>query len=248
MSKYAAVILAAGKGTRMNEGQSSPIPKVMFKIHNRPMIEYSIENIKNAGIEKIVLVVGYKKEMVMEDIGSSVEYAVQEEQLGTGHAVKMARSILEGKTEAVLVSYGDMPMYRVETIKKVIDLYDKEKPTIAMLTVLTDDPIIDDFSRVIRGANGDVLATVECKDCTEEQLTICEKNPSLYIFNSEWLWHNLEKISTENSQKEYYLPDLIGIACEQGKRIVAHATEDVTEALGINNQEQLKKVEEILAK
>lgn len=246
MEKIAAVILAAGKGTRMNEGQSSPIPKVMFRIHNRPMIEYSIENMENAGVEKIVLVVGYQKEMVTDDIGNKVEYAVQEEQLGTGHAAMQAQKNLEGRVDAVIVCYGDMPLFKPETIKNLIAKYQEQEPTIAMLSVKFDDPEYWAYGRIVRDEEGYVEAIVEQKDCSPEQLKIKESNPGFYIFNAEWLWENFNKLSTNNAQHEYYLTDMIHIAKEQGKKIIAVPVSEENEVLGINNPEQLKKVEDIL--
>lgn len=248
MEKISAVILAAGKGTRMNEGENASIPKVMFKIHNRPMIEYSIENLQKAGIYKIVLVVGYKKELVMKDIGDKVEYAIQQEQLGTGHAAMQARKFVEGKSDAVVICYGDMPLYKSETIKKLIETYQREKPTIAMLTVDFDNPEFWAYGRIIRDLNGYVKASVEQKDCNPDQLKIKESNPSFYIFDNKWLWKNFEQLSTNNSQGEYYLTDMIHIANEQGKKIVAVKVSDESEVLGINTQEQLKKVEKLITK
>jgi bifunctional UDP-N-acetylglucosamine pyrophosphorylase/glucosamine-1-phosphate N-acetyltransferase len=259
MEKIAAVILAAGKGTRMtplrsksyegqDEGQSSPIPKVMFKIHNRPMIEYSIENMKNAGIDKVVLVVGYQKEMVMEEVGDKVEYAIQEEQLGTGHAAMQARKNLEGNVEAVIVCYGDMPLFKPDTIKNLIKEYNEQKPTIAMLSAVFENPEYWAYGRISRDQNGYVEAIIEQKDCNEEQLKIKESNPGFYIFDAKWLWENFGKLSTNNAQHEYYLTDMIKIAKEQGKKIIAVKVSEENEVLGINNQEQLKKVEEILKK
>lgn len=246
MEKIAAVVLAAGKGTRMNEGQSSPIPKVMFKIHNRPMIEYSIENLKNAGIGKIVLVVGYQKELVMEDVGDKVEYAIQEEQLGTGHAAMQARKNLEDKVNAVIVCYGDMPLFKPETIKNLIKEYDGQKPTIAMLSVEFNNPEYWAYGRISRDENGYVEAITEQKDCSAEQLKIKESNPGFYIFDAEWLWENFGKLSTNNSQHEYYLTDMIHIAKEQGKKIIAVKVSEENEVLGINTQDQLQRVGEIL--
>lgn len=248
MSKITAVILAAGKGKRMGSDEGSEIPKVMFKIHGRPMIEYSIENMQKAGIERIVLVVGYKKEMVIKDIGGEVEYAVQEEQLGTGHAAMQARKILEGKSKAVIICYGDMPLFRPETIRNLINTFEKEKPTIAMLTVDFNDPEFWAYGRIIRNKEGYVDAIVEQKDCTPEQLKVKESNPGFYIFDDKWLWKNFELLSTNNSQHEYYLTDMIHIAKEQGKKIIAVKVSDKNEVLGINTPEQLEKVEQILRK
>ncbi len=258
MEKIAAVILAAGKGVRMtllrsksyagqDQGENAPIPKVMFKIHGRPMIEYSIENLQKAGIKKIVLVVGYKKELVIKGIGNKVEYAIQEEQLGTGHAAMQARKNLEGKAEAVIVCYGDMLLFKPKTIKNLIATFQKEKPTIAMLTVDFADPEFWAYGRIIRNQNGYVEAIVEQKDCTKKQLKIKESNPGFYIFDGNWLWNNFDKLQTNNIQHEYYLTDMIHIAKKQGKKIVAVKVSHENEVLGINTPEQLKKVEQILA-
>lgn len=246
MEKIAGVVLAAGKGTRMNQGTESDMPKVMYEILGKPMIDYSVANLKNAGIEKIVLVVGYKKELVQEYFGDQVEYATQEEQLGTGHAAMMAENILKGKSEAVLVCYGDMPLYKPETIKELIERYMAEKPTVAMLTVVFEDPMKLAFGRIIRDDKGELIAIREQKDCNEEEKKVQECNPGFYIFDADWLWDNFSKLKSNNAQKEYYLTDMIAIAKLQGKKIISTEVSDETEVLGINTPEQLKEVESII--
>jgi bifunctional UDP-N-acetylglucosamine pyrophosphorylase / glucosamine-1-phosphate N-acetyltransferase len=250
MDKIAGIILAAGKGTRMNGGQASEIPKVMFKINGEPIIKYSVELLKNAGVSRVVLVVGYHKETVMEYFGDKVEYAVQEDQLGTGHATLMAKGLLEGKSEAVAVFYGDNPLYLPETVKKLVDLYENPpaggKPTIAMLSVIFNNPEFWAFGRLERNKNGDVVDIVEQKDCTPEQLKIQECNPGFYIFDAAWFWENCQKIQTNNVQKEYYLTDIVKLASDQRKKIVAMPVKEIGEALGINNPEQLEKAAQIL--
>jgi|GEM_PF-1129227 len=161
MEKYAAVILAAGKGTRMNEGLASPIPKVMFPIAGKPIAFWDIQLIRDAGIEKVVLVVGYKKELVQDYFGDNVDYAVQEQQLGTGHAAAAARPLLEGKAENVIVFYGDNPLYKPETVRQLIELYEKENPTIAMLSVEFDDPKFWAFGRLIQDKEGSLKSKQE---------------------------------------------------------------------------------------
>lgn len=244
MEKYAAVILAAGKGTRMNEGQASPIPKVMFKANEKPVIDWSVKLIKDAGIYKVVLVVGYKKELIEDYFKDEVDYAEQVEQLGTGHAVQQAESVLKAEAESVIVFYGDCPLYKPETVKKLISLYENEKPTIAMLTAISEDPT--GYGRVFRKTNGDVEAIIEHKDCNQYQLNNKEWNPGFYIFNANWLWDNINKLETNNAQKEYYLTDLIEMATRQEKRIIAMPVSEEAEALGINTPEQLKQAEEVL--
>lgn len=246
--KYAAIILGAGKGTRMNEGKASPIPKVMFEINHQPVIKYSVDLIKDAGIEKVVVVVGYKKELIENYLGDEVEYAVQEEQLGTGHAAMMAKDVLAGKAENIIIFYGDNCLYKPESIKRLIDLYenDIDKTTIAMLTVKFDDPEFWAFGRIIRDENQNVIGIVEQKDCTPEQLKIKESNPGFYIFKADWFWQNCSALQADNAQKEYYLTDMIEIAKNQGKKIVATPVSEESEALGINTQEQLKEAEMVL--
>jgi len=245
MEKYAAVILAAGKGTRMNEGEASPIPKVMFEINSKPIIWYAVKSVQEAGITKIVLVVGYKKEMVQEYLGDKVEYAFQAEQLGTGHAVMQAKDLLKDKTEAVIIFGGDCPLFKSETIKNLLADCQKRQPTIAMLSVISDDP--SGYGRILRDEKtGYVAGIVEHKDCTPEQLKIKEWNPGFYIFDAKWLWENIDHLSTKNAQKEYYLTDLIGMAVEQGKRLYAMPVSEETEALGVNTPEQLEEAEKVL--
>jgi len=244
MEKYAALILAAGKGTRMNEGTASPIPKVMFFLNDKPIIRHSVDLIKDAGIEKVVLVVGYRKELVEEYFGDEVIYAPQEQQLGTGHAVACAKKFLQGQAESVIIFYGDNPLYKPETIRKLVDIYEKEGPTVAMLSAFSDDP--SGYGRVFRDKSGDVKAIIEHKDCNQKQLENHEWNPGFYIFNSEWLWDNIEKLENDNSQHEFYLTDMIEKACEQGKRIIAIPVSEESEALGINNPSQLSEAELII--
>jgi len=246
MEKIAAVILAAGKGTRMNEGQSSPIPKVMFEVLGKPIIRYAVDLSEHADVTRIVLVVGYKKEIIQEYFGDEVAYVVQEEQLGTGHAAMQAKDLLKGQTDAVMIYYGDHALYKPETVKNLISKYQAEKPTIAMLTVHFEDPKFWAFGRIARNKSGEIEAIVEQKDCTEEQLEIKESNPGFYIFNSEWLWENIDKLKTGNAQKEYYLTDMIGMAVEQGKKIISTEVSEESEVIGINTQEQLVEAEEAL--
>ena len=244
MEKIAAVILAAGKGTRMNEGQASPIPKVMFEMSGKPIIDFTVENVKKSGVEKIVLVVGYKSELIRKHLNTSVLYSLQEEQLGTGHAVLMAKESLSGQSEAVLVCYGDMPLVKPSTIEKLIETYQNEEPVIVLLSAVSEDP--SGYGRIIRDENSAVFGIKEEKDCTEEEKKIKEWNIGFYIFNAEWLWSNIDKINNQNAQKEYYLTDLVEMAREQEKKIIAIPVSEESEALGINTQEQLKEAEEIL--
>lgn len=250
MEKYAAVILGAGKGTRMNAsrqaGLASPIPKIMFELNGKPIIDWSVKLIRETGIETVVLIVGYKKELIEEYFGDKVEYAEQVEQLGTGHAVMMAEDILKGKAESIIIFYGDNCLYKPESVRRIIDLYEKENPTIAILTVSFNDPMFWAFGRILRDKEGKVIGIREQKDCSEEELKIKESNPGFYIVDSNWLWKNLKNLKKQNTQGEYYLTDIIEIAKEQGKKIVATPVFEESEALGINTLEQLKEAETVL--
>jgi bifunctional UDP-N-acetylglucosamine pyrophosphorylase / glucosamine-1-phosphate N-acetyltransferase len=258
MEKYAAIILAAGKGTRMNQGQASDLPKVMYEINGKPIIYWSVKLVRDAGIEKVVLVVGYKKELIQDYFGrrpegsalagKKVEYAIQEEQLGTGHAASMAKDALFGKAESIVVFGGDNPLFKPETVKKLMESYDKEKPTIAMLSVISDSLVNWAFGRIVRDENNEVVGIVEQKDCDEDQLKIKEGNPAFYIFDADWLWENISKLKSENAQNEIYLTDMVQIACKQGKRIIAVPVSEESEGLGINTPEHQKQAEEILQK
>lgn len=246
MEKYAAIILAAGKGTRMNEGSESPIPKVMFEVAGKPIIRYAVDAFKNAGIQKIVLIVGYKKEIVIDYFKDEVEYAVQVEQLGTGHAAMCAENNLKGKVESIIISNGDHALYKPETIEKLIAYYESENPTIAMLSVIFKDPMHWAFGRIIRDENNQVQSIIEQKDCNKHQLEIKETNPNFYIIDANWFWENVKKITTDNAQKEFYITDIIKIAKNQNKKIIALPVSEEEEAYGINTPEQLREAEEII--
>jgi len=241
-NEIGAVILAAGKGTRMG----GDLPKVMYPLNGTPLLYYSIYPVRSAGVAQVTLVVGYKKEIIQEYFRCMVDYAVQEQQLGTGHALMCAMDKVNPGLESVLVCYGDMPLYQTSTIKQLIDEYRSNKPTIAMLSVNFENPTYWAYGRILRNAHHEVTAIVEQKDCTSEQLHIKECNPGFYIFNHKWLRENISKLTPNNAQKEYYLTDLIALAVKQQQRVIAIPVAEESEALGINTPEQLKQAEEIL--
>jgi bifunctional UDP-N-acetylglucosamine pyrophosphorylase / glucosamine-1-phosphate N-acetyltransferase len=245
MKDIVAVILAAGKGKRIG-AEEVKLPKVMFGLVGKPMIRYSIDNIRNAGISDVVLVVGYEKEKIINYLDDEVKYAEQKELLGTGHAAMMARGLVEDKFSSMLVCYGDMPLYKPETIKKLVDIFNSKKPTIAMLTVSFDDPEFWAYGRIVRNSSGGIERIIEQKDCSKEEVKIQECNPGFYIFDNNWFWQNIEKIGSDNAQQEYYLTDMISLAVLQNKKVIGVPVTEEWEALGINNPDQLQQAEEIL--
>ena len=240
MENVMAIIMAAGKGTRMKSKNS----KLVQKIYGKEIVKRAVENAKKAGIEDIVTVVGYKKEQVMEVLGDTVEYAIQEDMLGTGHAVMQATKFLEGKKGKVLVLNGDVPILRPETITRLLNKSIDNKEAATLLTAIYDDPF--GYGRIIRDEGGNIEGIVEEKDATEEEKEIAEINAGIYCFDIEVLLDALKEIKPDNSQGEYYLTDVIEIIGSKGLKTGAVIVEDNTEILGVNDRMQLQMVTKIL--
>lgn len=240
------VLLAAGKGKRMQ----SDLPKVLAPINGKPLIRFTLDAVEESGVDNHpIIVIGYKSEEVIKELGSSFQYVKQEEPLGSGHAVSKAREAIIGKADNVIVLYGDHPLIKGETINSLRNLHTEESPTITMMTAMLPDfddwrSVFKSFGRVVRDGNN-VKAIVESKDATEEELKICEVNPGYYCFDSEWLWKNLERIDNKNAAGEYYLTDLVKIAIGNGEEVLS-AEIDPKEAVGVNTREELKIAEKLL--
>lgn len=244
MERVKAVILAAGKGTRMK----SELPKVLHKVLGKPMVQYSLEAVKVAGAadEDICLVVGYKAELVTETIGDNVNYVLQKEQLGTGHAVKCASDFI-GEDGITLVICGDTPLITGETLKKLVDTHIAEKNAITVLTAIADDPT--GYGRIIKDNEGKFVKIVEQKDASLEEQRVNEVNSGMYIFDSAILNTALSKLSNNNAQGEYYLTDTIEIVKSEKLGEVSTMTiENMDEIKGVNSKEQLEEAEELLKK
>ena len=240
MEDVMAIIMAAGKGTRMKSKNS----KLVQKIYGKEMVKRAVENARKAGVEDIVTVVGYKKEQVMKVLGDSVKYAIQEEMLGTGHAVMQAQKYLEGKKGRVLVLNGDVPILRPETINRLLDKSIDNKEAATLLTAIYEDPF--GYGRIIRDEGGNIEGIVEEKDATDEEKEITEINAGIYCFDIEALLEALKEIKPNNSQGEYYLTDVIKIIGSKGLKTGAVIVEDNTEILGVNDRMQLQMVTKIL--
>ncbi len=234
--KSTAVILAAGQGTRMN----SEVPKVLHPVCGVPMIAHSLAAVKAASSGKPVVIIGYGAEAVREFLGKAARCIIQDPQLGTGHAVRQAESVLRGKTDLVLVAYADMPLLRPETFKQLVATQLANTGPLTMLTVNAADP--RGFGRVVRGPNGSVQAVVEEAAATDQQLSIHELNVGAYCFSADWLWDALHKIKV-SKKGEYYLTDAVALAVQAGLTVQALVSDDLVETIGINTRVHLAEAE-----
>jgi bifunctional UDP-N-acetylglucosamine pyrophosphorylase/glucosamine-1-phosphate N-acetyltransferase len=231
----AVAILAAGQGTRMKSSR----PKVLHPLMGRPMIDYVVELATDLSASKPVLVVGHGMELVREHLGDAVTYVEQAEQLGTGHAVLQAQPALEGRCRQVLVCYGDVPLLREETARRLIAAHnspaDADSP-VTVLTVEMADP--SGYGRILRDGDGRVVGIVEHAAATEEQKQIREINTGLYCFDASWLWGHLPQLPL-SVKGEYYVTDLLAIAIAEGCSVRGLLADDPDEVIGINHRVQL---------
>ena len=235
-----AIVMAAGKGTRMKSKKS----KLVQKIYGKEIVKRAVENAEKAGVKEIVAVVGYMKEEVMAVLGDDVKYAYQDEMLGTGHAVMKAKEYLKGKKGKVLVLNGDVPLIRPETLNKLLEKSIENKEYATLLTAIYNNPT--GYGRIVRDEGGNIEAIVEEKDTTPSQKEIKEINAGIYCFDIEELLLALDKITPNNAQGEYYLTDVIQIMNEKGLKTGAVIVEDNTEILGINDRIQLEMLTKVL--
>ena len=234
-----SLILAAGQGTRIK----SDLPKVLHKVCGKEMVNHVIDTMRKANIEDINVIIGKGADLVKEKTSSrNVSYALQEEQLGTGHAVKCAIDFLRGKKGVVGVFCGDAPLIKAETVDNLFKTHIENKNSATLLSSIVEDPT--GYGRVVR-ENDEVLKIVEHKDFTEEELKINEMNAAIYCFDIEKLLNSLDKLSNNNNQGEYYLTDVIGILKEEGNKVGA-VTIDYEETIGVNSRIQLAEAEGIL--
>lgn len=236
----AAVILAAGQGTRMK----SKAPKVLFPIAGRPMIQYAVNAVHSIGSARTVIVVGHEGDQVRQAVAGQAEFVEQSQQKGTGHAVLQARDILVGAADTVMVTYGDMPLLRTETLRRLADLHTATRATVTMLTIHSDNPM--GFGRILRDGQGRVIGIIEESEATPEQLAIRELNCGVYCFQGDWLWKSLPELKPSKVKQEYFLTDLIGLAVEGRCEIQALTTVDSAEVIGINTRAHLAQAEKIM--
>lgn len=235
-----AVVLAAGKGTRMKSNKS----KLVHKIYGKELVKRVVETANKADIGEVITVVGHKKEQVQLVLGDSVEYAYQEEMLGTGHAVLQAEKYLKDKSGKVVVLNGDVPIIRPETIKSLVQKSIDNKEYATLLTAIYNNPT--GYGRIIRDEGGNIEAIVEEKDATEEQKKLKEINAGIYCFDIQELLKALKELKPNNSQGELYLTDVVGIMNRKGLKTGAVIVKDNTEILGVNDRMQLELLTKVL--
>jgi bifunctional UDP-N-acetylglucosamine pyrophosphorylase / glucosamine-1-phosphate N-acetyltransferase len=226
-------------GTRMK----SDLPKVLCPVLGRPMIEFVLDALAASGVGRMIAVIGYKADAVRQALAdrSGVEYVLQTERLGTGHAVKMARPLLVGQTGPVLVVAGDSPLIQAVSVRRLLDHFREHRPACLLGTLHKPNPV--GLGRIVRDASGGFIGIVEEKDATPEQRLITEVNMSTYIFDAPQLVHALDQLQNENRQREYYLTDCPGILRSEGNRVEALPILQPCESLSINTVEELALVE-----
>lgn len=238
-----AIILAAGKGTRMG----GDLPKVVHRVADRPMVYWVVKACREAGVGRCIVVVGYKGELVREALAgvAGVEFVEQKEQLGTGHAARMAEPVFAGgPTTDVFVLAGDGPLIRAQTLAKVLKAHRDTHAAATLATAIIDDPT--GYGRIVRDASGGLSAIVEHKDATAEQRLIREVNPSYYCFRSDKLFATLGAVRNDNRQGEYYLTDVPSLLKGQGQTVSVVDAVPAEDVLSINTPAELSRVDQIL--
>ena len=235
-----AVILAAGKGTRMQ----SKLYKVLHKVCDRTMVELVLDSLNDLEMQEVITVVGHGAERVKEVLGNRTKFVLQAEQLGTAHAVKVAKDELKNKEGTTIVMYGDTPLIRSETINSILDHHENTNAKATVLTAIADDPFA--YGRIIRDVNGKLVKIVEEKDATEQEKKIKEINSGIYCFDNKLLFEMLEKVKNDNNQGEYYLPDVLALIREQKEIIETYLCDDFDETFGVNDRVALAYAENVM--
>ncbi|WP_298438260.1 bifunctional UDP-N-acetylglucosamine diphosphorylase/glucosamine-1-phosphate N-acetyltransferase GlmU [Geobacter sp.] len=235
MADLAAIILAAGKGTRMK----SELVKVMHPLAGAPMVAWPVESAREAGASRIVAVIGHQAETIREYFAgqADISFALQEEQLGTGHAVACAAGPLAGFTGMVLILCGDVPLIRSQTLRAMAQTHAASGAVLTVLTTHLENPC--GYGRIMRGFDGRVIRIVEERDATPEERSLSEINAGIYCADASFLFEAVSRLGSDNAQGEYYLTDIVTQAAERGLRCSAHPVADPVEVMGVNDRVQL---------
>ena len=230
------IILAAGLGTRMK----SATIKILHRAAGRPIIDYVLDLAGTISDRLPIMIIGHQRESVQKAVGERARFAVQEEQKGTGHAVLQAAPLVDVARHVLILS-GDVPLTRIETLRRLLDEHERSQNALTLLTMKLDDPAM--YGRIVRDGDGTVTRIVEAKDASDDEKRINEVNAGIYVFDGEHLFDNLRNLSTDNAQGEYYLTDLLGVLRKAGQRVGAVIADDPIEALGVNSRADLASVE-----
>jgi UDP-N-acetylglucosamine diphosphorylase/glucosamine-1-phosphate N-acetyltransferase len=234
--KFCALILAAGKGTRMK----SDLAKVLHVLEGKPLLYYCLQSAHRAGAEKIVVIVGHQADKVREEFSQSgCIFVDQKPQLGTGHAVLQAKEALAGYSGKTVILCGDVPLLKPSTIKSLIENHIATGAAITVLTTTPPDP--RGYGRIIKDTDGSITKIVEERDATAAEKQIGEINTGIYCAETSLLFATLGKVKNNNDQKEYYLTDIVEIACREGRKVKPHMAPDYVEVMGINTPDELSR-------
>lgn len=239
-----AIIPAGGRGKRLQK-LSGDMPKAMFAVNGRPMLDIVIENVSFIDDNDIYIVVGYAKEKIIEHFGDRFKYAEQKEQLGTGDAVMKCAPMFEDFDGTVLVTFGDMPLFRRDEMEKMCRQHEENGADCTLMTA--ENPELTLWARITRDENGNFSAIVEGKDCTPEQAKIKELFSGVMVFNSKSLFKMLPLVGCNNVQNEYYLTEVAELMVKNGMKVETYLTKDGNDLRGINTPEDLEICEKILA-
>ena len=243
MKAIRAIIPAAGKGTRLQK-LSGDLPKAMFRVANRPMLEIVLENISFIEKKDVYIVVGYGKDQIIRYFGDDCHYVEQREQLGTGHAVMVCAEEFRDFDGTVLITFGDMPLFRRSELEKMCRQHEQSGADCTLMTA--ENPDLTMWARVLRNEQGSFCAIVEGKDCTPEQAQIKELFSGVMAFNSKSLFEILPLVGCANVQKEYYVTEVPELMVRQGMKVETYFTSDGDDLRGINTPEDLEACEKIL--
>ncbi|WP_353989883.1 bifunctional UDP-N-acetylglucosamine diphosphorylase/glucosamine-1-phosphate N-acetyltransferase GlmU [Pediococcus argentinicus] len=242
MDKKFTIILAAGHGTRMK----SKLYKVLHPIAGKAMVDHVLTQVEQTNMDEIVTVVGHGAEKVEELLGDRTKYALQSEQLGTGHAVLQTEDLLGDEDGMTMIVSGDTPLFKASTFEELFDYHRQKGAAATILTANADDPF--SYGRIIRNNVGVVSKIVEQKDATREEAEITEINTGVYCFDNKKLFAAIHQVKNDNAQGEYYLPDVIGIMKDQGEIVAAYQMKDFSESMGVNDRRALAVATDVMKK
>jgi UDP-N-acetylglucosamine diphosphorylase/glucosamine-1-phosphate N-acetyltransferase len=242
-TKFCALILAAGKGTRMK----SDMAKVLHVLEGKPLLHYSLAAARLAKAEKIVVIIGHQSDKVRESFPDrDLVFVQQMPQLGTGHAVMQAAYVLKDYKELTVILCGDVPLLKPKTIRRLISNHQESQACVTVLT--TEPPGPHAYGRIVKDEQGDILKIVEHRDANDAEKEILEINTGIYCVETPFLFSALRQVKNDNQQKEYYLTDIVEIGRREGRKVHACITADYVEVMGINTLEELDKAAQYLRK